>query len=81
MWVVAAHHIPDDFGALHMLAGRGQALLVHRVQDASLDGLETISDIRQGTAGDDGQRIVEIAILCGLPQGNPLFIGICGVKQ
>jgi hypothetical protein len=71
--VVVTHHVTDDLGALAMLAVGAQTLLPHRVEDAALHRLQAVPDVRQGAAGDDRQRIVEVAGLGDLVEGRGLF--------
>jgi hypothetical protein len=67
--MVLAEHLADDRGRLPRPRSGGQPeVLVHRVEDAPLDGLETVADIRQGTRSDDAQRVAEIALLGGFPE-------------
>src|SRR5690606_25817868 len=56
MRVIFTHDIAHDRGALAMLRVGGNVLLPHRVEDAPLDGLEAVADVRQGSRGDDRQR-------------------------
>ena len=58
--VVVAHHVADDAGALDVRARRAEAALVHRVQDAAVDGLQAVADVGQRAADDDGHRVVEV---------------------
>ena len=62
MGVVLAHHLADDPGALARRAIRAQPLLAHRVEDAPLNRLEPVSDVRQGPPDDDRHRVVEIRL-------------------
>ena len=41
-------------------ASGAQALVVHRVQDAALDRLQSVAHVRQGALDDDAHRVVEI---------------------
>jgi hypothetical protein len=34
---------------------------VHYVQDAALDGLETVAGVGQSAGGDDGKRVIEVS--------------------
>ena len=61
--VVLAHHIADDAGRLLVRAPGGVAALPHPVQDAAVDGFETVADVRQGAPDDDGHRVVEVGVL------------------
>ena len=56
--VVAAHHVADDLGGLGRLAvEREVRVVVHGVEDAPLDRLEPVADVRQGAAGDHRHRV------------------------
>jgi hypothetical protein len=63
MRMEAAHHVADDLRALAMLRIGRQSLLPHRVQDAALDGFQSVADIGQRAGRDDRQRVVEVARL------------------
>jgi len=63
MRVVGAHHVANDPGALHIAAIGPVQAVVHRVQDADVDGLEPVPDVRQRPADNDGHRVVEEAAL------------------
>ena len=58
--VVLAHHVADDAGALDVRAVRLQAVLVHREQDAAVDGLQAVADVGQRAPDDDGHGVVEV---------------------
>ena len=58
--VVLAHDVADDARALGELAVRAVAAVVHRVQHAAVHRLETVADVRQGAADDDGHGVVEV---------------------
>ena len=45
--VVLAHHLADDAGALHMGPVGAQSHLVHRVEDAPLDRLQSVPGVGQ----------------------------------
>ena len=47
MRVIAAHDVADDLGALAVLGVGGQVLLPHRVQDAALNRLQAVANVRQ----------------------------------
>jgi hypothetical protein len=46
-----------------VLAGGAQAEFAHRIDDAPLHRLETVTDIRQGAVEDHVHRIIEIGLL------------------
>ena len=59
MRMVLADHVADRAGGLHMGTGGRISALVHRVQDAAMDGFETVAHIRQGARDDDAHRVLE----------------------
>ena len=70
MRVVFAHHVADDAGRLLIRAVVVHAHLVHPVKDATVNGLEAIADIRQGTRNDDAHCVIEIRALHLINDGN-----------
>ena len=68
--VIITHNIADDLGTFTMLARKVEPLLVHRVQNSTLNRFQTISDVRQRPTCDDGQGVVEVAGLSGITQRN-----------
>jgi hypothetical protein len=61
--VVVGHGLADDFGGLDVLAIGEHAEFLHRVQQASLAGLEPVADIGQGPVHDRAHRVREITVL------------------
>ena len=57
--VIAAEHRADRVRALTVFAVRGKILFVHRVQYASVDGLQAVPYIGERTLHYDRHRIVE----------------------
>ena len=57
--VVVLDHLADDAGALHVGAVREQPLVVHRVEDAAMNGLETVAHVGERAAHDHRHRVVE----------------------
>ena len=80
--VILAHDISHDTGGLPVRAVRGHTGFVHPVQDTPVHRLETVTDIRQCPADDDGHGIVEVGLFHlvlhvplddlshGIPQGG-----------
>jgi len=60
MRVVLAQHLADDARALLVGAVRPEAHIVHRVQDATVDGLEAVAGIRQRPGDDHAHGVVEV---------------------
>ena len=48
--MIPAQHVADAGGGLFERLVRGQAVLVHGVEDAAVDGLQAVAHIRQRTA-------------------------------
>jgi hypothetical protein len=60
--MVLAHHIADDSCALARGAIGLKSHLLHGVENAAVDGLESVADIGESAADDDGHGIVEIRL-------------------
>src|SRR5271155_2512234 len=60
--MVLTHDIADDAGAFAGSAIGLQAHLLHGVENAAMDGLESVADIGQRAPDDDRHRIVEIRL-------------------
>jgi hypothetical protein len=73
--VIAPHDVADDLRALAVLHVGGQILLPHREQDAALDGLQPVADVRQGPGRDDRERVIEISGLRGFVERDVLVSG------
>src|SRR5579872_3510066 len=58
--VVLTHDVSDDAGAFARRAIRIQPHLLHRVENAAMDGLESVANVGERAADDDRHRIVEI---------------------
>ena len=58
--MVFTHHFADDAGALDGGVRFAEPELAHRVQDAAVHRLETVTHIRDGTADVDAERILQI---------------------
>ena len=59
MGMVIAGGIAANLGALNVLAPRKQRQVFHRVEDAPLRGLESVTHVGQGPRDDDGHGIIE----------------------
>ena len=57
--MVFAQHVAHDTGALAVGFVRGHAQLVHGVQNAPVDGLQTVAHVGQGPADDNGHGIAD----------------------
>ena len=58
-----------------MLLVRRIALLVHRVEDAAMDGLQTVTRVRQRARHDHAHRVIEVGALHLVENGNGANIG------
>ena len=61
--VVVAHDVADDAPALHVVAVRAEARVVHAVEDLAVHRLEPVAHVRQRPADDDRHRVVDVAAL------------------
>lgn len=77
VWVVAFDDFTDDGGGFDETAvGLDGEVSAHGVEDSALDGFEAVADIRQGTAGDDGEGVVEVTGACGVGEGDVVDFGV-----
>ena len=60
MGVVAAQHVTHAGGGFLKGPVRGEVILIHGVEDAAVDRLETVTNIRQGTAHDDAHGVLDV---------------------
>ena len=60
MGVVLTQNVTDTGGGLFERLVRGQTALVHGVQDAAVNRLQAVPDIRKGTAHDDAHSVLNI---------------------
>jgi len=58
--MVFAHHVADDAGALARGAIGLKAHLLHGVENAAMNRLESVADIGKSATDDDRHGIVEI---------------------
>ena len=82
---IVDREVPVRMEFAHRLADRARGLvvgpvgreieLVHRVEDAAVDGLETVPDVGQRAAHDHAHRVVEIAALHFVEDGDGLDVG------
>ena len=75
--VVLAEHVADDARGLLVRLVPEDLLVLHGEEDASVDGLEAVADVRDGPADDDAHRVPEV-------RGAELFFDrdrdfLCGV--
>ena len=63
MGVELTHHVTNHAGALVEGSVRAVAAVVHRVDDAAVHGLETVTHIRQGAANNNGHCVIQVGTL------------------
>ncbi len=73
--VIFAHHIADHARGLHVFLVGRMALLVHRVENAPVHRLEAVARIGQRPRHDHAHRVIEIAALHFLGDGNRAHVG------
>src|SRR5260370_19311827 len=61
--MVLVHHFADDAGALARGASGSQPHLLHGVENAAMHLFQSVANVRQSTADNHRQRIVEIRSL------------------
>jgi len=61
MGVVFTDHVADDAGGFAVGLVVGEAVLVHREQDAAVHGLQPVAQVGNGAADDHAHGVVEIA--------------------
>ena len=61
--MIMTQHVADTGGGFFKGFIRGQAGLIHRVQNAAMYRLEPVAHVRQSTADNDAHGIVDIAAL------------------
>ncbi len=61
--VILADHVADDARRLHVLLVGRVPLLVHRIEDAPVHGLEAVAHVGQRARHDHAHRVIEIRAL------------------
>ena len=61
--VVVTAGVAADLGTLDLLATRAQIQVMHRHQNATLRGLETVTDIGQGPVHDGAHGVCEVTVM------------------
>ena len=72
MGVVFAENIAHNAGALSIRPIWGQPQFVHCIEDPSLNRLEAVAGIRQGSSHDHAHGVLEVGALHLLMQGDRL---------
>ena len=73
--MIFTDHVADDARGLDVRLVRRVALLVHRVQDAAMHGLQAVARIRQRTRHDHAHGVIEVGALHLVEDGNGTNIG------
>ncbi|MND56575.1 hypothetical protein D3C80_476840 [compost metagenome] len=68
--MVFTHHVTGDAGALDVFLVPVEPQLVHPVENAAMDRLQAVTNIRKGAADDDAHGVIEIGALHLLHDGN-----------
>ena len=59
VWVIVLEHLAHDASRLGEGTTGEEPLLIHREQDATMDGLEAVAHVGQRSGDDDRHRVVE----------------------
>ena len=73
--MIFADHVADDAGGFAVRLVPLVAVLVHRVEDAPMHGLEPVARIRQRARHDHAHGVIEVALLHLLGDRNRANIG------
>ena len=73
--MIFTDHVTDDARRLDVFLVRRVPLLVHRVQNAAMHGLEAVARIRQRTRHDHAHGVIEVGALHLVENGNGTNIG------
>ena len=60
MRVILAHHVADDHRRFAIGLVPVATVLVHRIEDAAMHGLQPVARVGQRSADDDAHRVIEI---------------------
>ncbi|MNV93449.1 hypothetical protein D3C71_1881450 [compost metagenome] len=72
MRVILTHHVPGDAGAFDVFLVPVDAELAHPVEDAAMNGFQTVTHVWKRAADDDAHGVIEIGPLHFLDDGNRL---------
>ena len=73
--MIFTDHVTDDARGFDVLLVRRMALLIHRIQDAPMHGLEPVARIRQRPRHDHAHGVIEVGALHLVEDGNGTNIG------
>ena len=78
--MIFADHVADDTRRFHVFLVGRIAVLVHRIEDAPMHGLEPIARVRQSARHDHAHGVIEIALLHLLGDGHRANVGGAAVR-
>ena len=58
--MIAAEHVADAGGGLFERLIARQSVLIHRVEDPAVDGLQPVAHVGQRASDDDGHGVLDI---------------------
>ncbi len=73
--MVLAHRVADRARRLVVGAVGGEIELVHRIEDAPMDGFEAVANVGQRAAHDHAHRVIEIAAFHFIEDRDGLNVG------
>ena len=73
--VIFTHRIADDAGGFLVGLVGGEAVLVHRVENAPMHRLQPVAHVRQRPADDHAHGVIEIGALHFVGDGNRADVG------
>ena len=73
--MIFTDHVTDDAGGFDVFLVRRMSLLVHRIQDAAMHGLQPVARVRQRTGHDHAHGVIEVGALHLVEDGNGTNIG------
>ena len=63
MGMVLTKHVTDAGGGLLKGLVGCQTAFIHSIKDAAVDGLQTVTDVRQGTTHDNAHAVLNVCLL------------------
>ena len=68
--MIFTDHVADDAGRLDVFLVRRVPLLIHRIQDAAMDGLQAVARVRQRPRHDHAHGVIEVGAFHLIEDGN-----------
>ena len=59
MWVIGTHHFTHDLGALGVRTVGSETLVKHRIQDATVDRLESVAHVGKCSRNNDRHGVLQ----------------------